>query len=147
MGIALQDWYIERVCNAAAAAQTELVNTTGIDMAGYDGCLFICPLGDVSDTCALTLTIKQDTVVSGGTPTAITGGATTLFTAGATSADNKELVVDVAGQAITKRYLYASLTRTTANAVVNGIYCIKYKAKNKAVTQPATVIASASAAS
>jgi len=40
------------------------------------------------------------------------------------------------------QYIFASLTRTTANAVVGGIIAIQYKAGNKPTTQDATVIAS-----
>ena len=41
------------------------------------------------------------------------------------------------------RYIFASLTRTTANAVVNGIIAIQYKAEYRPTTQDATVIANA----
>lgn len=125
---------------AAAAAQTELV-TDVLDMTGYEGVMFIALTGDVSDTSVLTLTVKGNTANHVSTPTPVTQKATTAFTADATSADSKALVVDLYKPAM--RYVFGSLTRTTANAVVGGIIAIQYNAKTKPTTQDATVIASA----
>lgn len=127
---------------AATAAQTEVL-TSVYDMAGWDGIVYIAYLGDVANTSVLTLTAKENSAnsTSSPTPTAVTDGATSAFTADATSADDKLLVVDVVRPS--KRYQFASLTRTTANAVVNGILAIRYRSRSLPVTQPATVIASA----
>ena len=126
-----QDVRIDRVANAAAAAQTEVL-TSVLDMQGYDGVLFLALLGDVADTSVLTLTAKENTAssTSSPTPTAVSGGAAT-FTAGASNADNKVLAVDVVCP--TKRFVFGSLTRTTANAVVDGIVAVRYKAHAKPV--------------
>lgn len=125
---------------AAAAAQTELV-TDVLDMSGYEGVMFIALTGDVSNTSVLTLTVKGNTANSVSTPTPITQKATDAFTADATSADSKALVVDLYKPAM--RYVFGSLTRTTADAIVGGIIAIQYDAKTKPTTQDATVIASA----
>lgn len=137
----LKDCKITRVENAAAAGQTEL-KTDVLDMSGYDGVMFVAILGDVTDTSVLTLTAKQNTANSDSspTPTSITGASAT-FTAGASDADNKLLVVDVVRP--TSRYVFASLTRTTANAVVDGIIAIQYRSRSVPVTQGSTVLASA----
>jgi hypothetical protein len=42
-----------------------------------------------------------------------------------------------------KRYVFANLTRTTANATIDGIIAIQYRTRNLPVTQPATLAASA----
>jgi hypothetical protein len=125
---------------AAAAAQTELV-TDVLDMSGYEGVLFIALTGDVSDTSVLTLTVKGNSANSVSSPTPVTQKATDAFTAGASTADSKVLMVDVYKP--TLRYLFGSLTRTTANAIVGGIIAIQYGATNKPTSQDATVIASA----
>lgn len=125
---------------AAAAAQTELV-TDVLDMSGYEGVMFIAMLGDVSDTSVLTLTAKGNSANSVSSPTPVTQKATDAFTAGAATADSKILMVDVYKPAL--RYMFASLTRTTANAIVGGIIAIQYEAKTKPTTQDASVIASA----
>ena len=128
------------VSAAASAAQTEIVSDV-LDMAGYDGVMFIALTGDVSDTCVLTLTVKGNTANSTSSPTPVTQKATTAFTANATTADSKAIVVDV--DRPTMRYMFASLTRTTANAVIGGILAIQYSANDKPTTHHASVIASA----
>lgn len=125
---------------AAAAAQTELV-TDVLDMSGYEGVIFIALTGDVTVASVLTLTVKGNSANSVSSPTPVTQKATDAFTAGATSADSKVLMVDVYKP--TLRYMFASLTRTAADAVVGGIIAIQYGANNKPTTQDATVIASA----
>ncbi len=123
---------------AATAGQTELVSDI-LDMQGWDGVMFIALLGDVTDTSVLTLTVKGNSANDASTPTPVTQGAAT-FTAGATSADNKALIVDIGSPML--RYIFASLTRTTANAVVSGIIAIQYNAALKPTSQDASVIAS-----
>ncbi len=125
---------------AAGAAQSELVSDV-LDMSGYDGVLFIALTGDVSDTSVLTLTVKANSANSVSSPTPVTQKATDAFTAGAATADSKVLMVDVYKP--TLRYVFASLTRTAANAIVGGIIAIQYGASNKPTTQDASVIASA----
>lgn len=125
---------------AAAAAQTELV-TDVLDMTGYEGVMFIALTGDVSDTSVLTLTVKGNTANSVSSPAPVTQKATDAFTAGAATADSKVLVVDVYKPAM--RYVFGSLTRTAANAIIGGIIAIQYNAKTKPTTQDASVIASA----
>ena len=128
------------VSAAAAAAQTEIVSDV-LDMAGFDGVMFIALTGDVSDTSVLTLTVKGNTANSTSSPSPVTQKATSAFTAGAATADSKAIVVDVAKP--TMRYMFASLTRTAANAVIGGIIAIQYSANDKPTTQDASVIASA----
>jgi len=125
---------------AAAAAQTELV-TDVLDMSGYEGVMFIALLGDVSDTSVLTLTIKGNSANSVSSPTPVTQKASDAFTAGAATADSKVILVDVYKPVL--RYVFGSLTRTAANAIVGGIIAIQYGAVNKPTAHDASVIASA----
>jgi len=125
---------------SSAAAQTEVL-TSVLDMQGYDGVMFVALLGDVTATSVLTLTVKGNTASSTSSPAPIAQKATTPFTAGASDADSTALVVDVYDPAL--RYVFASLTRTTANAVVNGIIAIQYTAEYVPTTQDVTVLASA----
>ena len=136
----LKDVKVTVVEAAAGAAQTELVSDV-LDMSGYEGVMFIALTGDVSNTCDLTLTVKANSANSVSSPSPITQKATTLFAADATSADSKVLMVDVYKPPL--RYVFASLLRATADAIVGGIIAIQYGAHNKPTTQDATVIASA----
>lgn len=132
---------ITRISNAVAAGTTEVLSSV-LDMQGYDSVMFIVTLGDVTATSVLTLTAKSNTAnsTSSPTPSSITDGSCT-FTAGASDADNKLMIVDVLRPS--KRYVFASLTRTTANAVVDSITAIQYCSRSVDVTQGSTVLASA----
>ncbi len=123
---------------AAAAAQTELVSDV-LDMQGWDGVIFVALFGDVTDTAVLGLTVKGNTANHVSSPAPVTQAAA-AFTAGASNADSKALVVDVCDPML--RYVFASVTRTVANAVVNGVIAIQYSAESKPTTQDASVIAS-----
>lgn len=136
----LKNVKVTPVAASAVAATTEVL-TSVLDMSGYDGVMFIALLGDVTTASVLTLTAKANTASSTSSPTPVTQVATAAFTADGTSADDKALVVDVYDPML--RYVFASLTRTAANAVVNGIIAIQYKAEFRPTTQAATVIASA----
>lgn len=134
----LKDAKITRVENAAAAAQTELT-TDILDMSGYDSVMFCAVLGDVTATSVLTLSLKDNSANSTSGSSAISGASAT-FTAGASDADNKLLIVDCYRPS--QRYVYASLTRTTADAVVDGIIAIQYNSRAVPQTQGSTVLAS-----
>ena len=136
----LKNVKVTPVAASAVAAQTEVL-TSVLDMSGFDGVMFIALLGDVTATSVLTLTAKGNSASSTSSPTPVTQVATAAFTAGASDADDKALVVDVYDPQL--RYVFASLTRTVANAVVNGIIAIQYKAEFRPTTQAATVIAAA----
>lgn len=138
----LKDCVITQILDPVVAG-TSTQTTDVLDMAGFDGCLIICSLGDVTSGSVLTLTAKENTAnsVSSPTPVAVTGGATAAFTADASSADNKLLIVDVVRPSY--RYLFATLTRATQNAVINSIIAIQYRGKSLPVTQSSDVIASA----
>lgn len=133
-----KDTKITRVANSAVAAQTA-VSSSILDMAGYDGVVFVAALGDVTTSCVLTLKAEQDDVNAAGGMASLTGNAT--FTAGASDADNKLLIVDVIRP--TKQYVRATLTRTAANAVVDGIFAIQYRSSSRPVTADSSVLASA----
>lgn len=129
------------VVSPAATAATSAIDSSILDMQGYEGVMFIALTGDVTATSDLTLTIKGNSANHLTVPTPITQKATTLFAAGAADADSKALVVDLYKPAL--RYVFANLTRATANAVIGGIIAIQYQAGNKPTTNDASVIASA----
>lgn len=133
----LKNIKIDRVSAAAAAAQTA-INSDIVDMVGFDGCIFIAVLDEVTVNSVLTLTVEQNTVNSATGMASI--GATAAHTATATDADSKLLVVDVCQPL--ERYLRAVLTRTAADAVVGSILAFQYRASELPVTQSADVLVS-----
>lgn len=140
----LKDMKVDRVMNAVAAG-TSAQNSSVLDMQGYDSVCFILLLGEVLDTAVITLTAKGNTAssVSSPTPLAYTEAVAT-WTADATNADNKVLAVDV--QKPRERYVFANVTRTTANVVIDGIIAVRYNGANVPLTTAvqAGLLASAS---
>jgi hypothetical protein len=135
-----KDVKVTVVSPAAGAAQTEIKSSV-LDMQGYEGVMFVALLGDVTSGSVLKLTAKGNTANSTTSPSPITQKATAEVTAGASDADSKALVVDVYKP--TLRYQFASLTRTTQDAIVGGIIAIQYTAEYRPTTHDASVIASA----
>lgn len=124
---------VDRVANAAAAAQTE-VDSDSVDMSGFNGVRFIALLGAVSTSGVPKLKVQQssdDGVADGWSDIEGSGAAAT------DADDNKLLMVDV--KFPQKRYLRAALTRTGGDCVLDGIIAEKYGASLAAVTQPSDV--------
>lgn len=134
----LKDAKISRVVNGAAAGTSDQTSAAALDMTGFDSVLFFACLGDVTNTSVLTLTAYSvaTNAVTGGA----SEGATAAFTADATSADQAIIAVEVHRPA--NRYVYCTLNRATANAVLDGIFAIQFNSKAMPVTQAAGLIAS-----
>jgi hypothetical protein len=122
----------------AAVAGTTALTTDVVDMQGFDSVAFIAQLGDVTDTSVLTLTGFTNDTNDTNSPTQLADAVT--FTAGASNADNKLLVLEL--HKPRERYVYATLARATANAVVNGILAVLFNSNSRPVIQDASVIAS-----
>lgn len=132
-----RDILFTKVSNGATAGQTE-VDSSILDMSGYQGVIFIVDLATVVDASVLTLTVQQNTANSTSGMAAITGASCT-FTASGSS--NTIMFVDVYEPL--QRYLRAAFTRTAQNATVNTIVALQYKSMKKPTVQGSTVLASA----
>lgn len=127
---------ITRVENAAAAGTTDL-ETDILDMAGFEGVVFIAHLGDVTSGSVLNLKAQQNTANSTSGMADIVGAGAGA-TAGASDYDNKDLILDL--QQVEERYVRGVLVIDTQNAVVNGITAIQYGPRALPVTQPSSVV-------
>lgn len=134
----LKEMKIKRVMNAVVAG-TSAQSTSAQDMAGFDSVCFVALLGTVTDNSVLTLTINENTTNSNSGGSAVTNGATAAATAATSS--SLLLVVDVHN--ITKQYVYATLTRTAQNAVIDGMIAIFYNARSVPQGLDATILAAA----
>lgn len=129
------------VCSPDAAGATTDLDGTVIDMAqdeGYDGICLIAHLGDVADTSAINLKLMGSATSDGASPSL--ENEIGSVAAGAATHDDKLLVLDTRGPA--NRYVFSRLVRGTANAAVNSVVAILYKARKVPVVQGADVIAS-----
>jgi hypothetical protein len=137
MSIELSKECIVSVASNAVAAGVTPVNTAVYDMAGFDAISFICKFNTVVDTSVLGLQAWENSTNSTSGATEVTNG-TASFTA--LTSSNNMLVVDVIRPKL--RFVFATLTRTVANATVDSILALQYRAKNIPVTLSANVLAS-----
>lgn len=110
--------------------------STSVDMAGWDGCLFVGIVGVITTTGTVLLAVQQsaDNVNFNALV-----GATAQADLAADS--DKMLMIDV--QNPTDRYLNTLLTRAAANSIYGGTIAIQYRGKNLPCTQPAAMLAAA----
>jgi hypothetical protein len=141
----LKEYKITRVLNSVAAGVTAQ-NGTELDMAGYDGVAHILFLNTVVTTCVLTLQL-QDTATTGSGYANITPAIVTITDAGGATS-NLMIVLDVVVPQL--RFVRCVVTRTVANATLDGMVAIQYRSKARgnvgmpqALVQPAGVVASA----
>ena len=135
-----KDVKITVVAPLATAAQTA-VDSSILDMQGYEGVMFIAMLGAATATAVLTLTVKGNTANSLTVPAPVTQKATAAYTAAGTASDSKAIMVDLYKPAM--RYVFAEYTRTVANAALGGIIAIQYNGTNKPTANDASIIAEA----
>ena len=135
----------DRVSNPVALGYTD-VDSDRIDMQTYsaDAVTFGCELGSVETGAVLELQVWEHTS-DAAAGTEITDGNVT-FTAGATDADDKVFLVTVARSKITKRYVYCTLVRATAQAEVDSMFAIIHCPRTLPMTQSADVLDSATLA-
>jgi len=131
-GYLTQEAVVTRV-NNAAAVNTTSINTTILDMTGYEGVVFIASFGTVTD--GTTGLKAQDGADSGLSDAADLAGTSVT---GATS--NKMILLEIVKPV--KQYIRAVVLRGgSTGAVLDGVIAIQYRATaaNLPTTQPASV--------
>lgn len=124
----MEEIKITKVADASAAALTT-INSAPIDMAGFDGCVFLTNSGTVLATGTALVKVQQDTVVGMGT------AADLLASGQAFVAGNNNLSVAVDLRRPIKRFLRLVITRAVAMSDWGPVYALQYRAKKKPVTQ------------
>lgn len=120
---------------AVAAGATAITPSNGIDMAGFDGCIFIVTIGTITAGAVTSIEVHQSSDDGDSDSyTAIAGTNVAI----ADDEDNKIFYVDVINPR--ERYLKLIVNRATQNAVLNSIVAIQYKAGNSPVAHDVTVI-------
>ena len=116
----------------AGAAGTSAITSSAVDTAGFDGCLFIVPLGTIVASAVTSIKVQQcDT--SGGSYADLTGTNQTI----ADTDDDKLLYVDVFRPR--EQFLKLVVSRATQNATIGGIIAVLYNARSRPVTHGSNV--------
>lgn len=119
-----------RVLDYQAAGTTDTLTSDRVNMAGYDGVLFIASIGTVVDTGTATMVSRQ-------AATDISGSAHSGSSVVATTGDSdKFIAIDIKNLGDPgDQYVGVTLVRATANIVVNEIIAIQYGPRTLPVTQ------------
>lgn len=111
----------------AGAAAATAITTSAIDMAGFDGCVFIIPLGTIVSGAVTSAKVQQcDT--TGGSYADLTGTSVTILD----TDDDKLKYIDVYRPQ--EQFLKCVVSRATQNATIGGILAIQYKGRHLPVT-------------
>lgn len=159
----MSDTFLERnvisLGKDLVADGTAEVLSAVVDTEGFDEVTFIVKHGDVDAAAVMTYTVKENTAnsTSSPTPTTITGtvvtgtgatissGALTI-TESSGNLDDKIIAITVKGSAITKRYVFLSITCSAESHEIDAIITIKSRARSLPVSQSSDVVATLQAA-
>lgn len=138
----LKNVKVTQVLGYYAAAQTTR-KADIIDMAGFDGVMFIFEFGTILETGTILGAVYGDAANSTSNMAALVG--TSAYTVTATTAAYAKscIVVDVyQPDPVLHRYLEAQIQLGTANAVILGITAIQYTGRVHPDTQSTSVLKS-----
>jgi hypothetical protein len=127
-------------CLAPVSAGSSINSNSDIlDMAGWDGVVFIVPITDSATGGIATLTVEGDEANADTGMTALTGASVTetSLTPG-DDLNNKLLIVDVFHPLL--RYIQGVVTSSGANIAYGNMIAIRYRGKVAPVIDDATVI-------
>jgi len=116
---------ISRVLNGVAAG-TSVQAGSAVDMQGYDGVMFIALLGALTATQVTSMEAHQSS--DNAAADAFTALLASKVGPLADGDSNKCLVLDVWRPQ--ERYVKPVINRATANAVIDGVIAIQYKARS-----------------
>lgn len=120
----LKNMEINQVLGYYAAGVTKRTSDI-LDMAGYEGVMFIAGLGTIIEDGTLDVYVEQNTANNtSGMARLATTTAHTVTAANATLAKSA-IVVDVYRPQ--ERYVQCNITPATQNAVILGIVAVRYK--------------------
>lgn len=129
----LKEAQFKSAMNAQAAGTTS-VNGTGIDTGGFDGVCFVAHIGTLTATQVTYLKVQMSNDNGGSDAYADYGGTGGKCGPMADADSNKCLVLDVFQP--TKRWVRPVIVRGTANAVIDSVVAILYRAMKQAPVQP-----------
>jgi hypothetical protein len=111
-------------------------NSTGLDMSGFDGVLYIGTMGVITGSGTNTLTAQDS--ADNSTFSAIATPSAIASTCNASASTNCAMVLNV--HKPLKRYQRVALVRGAANSIGAGVIAIQYTAKEAPTTHDATTV-------
>lgn len=131
-----KDIEIREVLAPVSAGSSIDSNSDRIDMAGYEGVIFVTPITDSVDTGVATLTVEQNSSDSDSGMAALSGAVDTATSAANDDLNGQFLQVEVYRPR--ERYVQAVLTSATANIAYGNTIAILYGKKKLPITAHST---------
>lgn len=113
----------------ATAAGTSAINSGIVDMAGYDGVVFLTSTGTVLATGTATIKAQQGAASNLSDAADLTGTSQSFVD----TDDNKSVAIDI--KRPVERYLRCVITRAVANSDWGPIWALQYRTRQMPVTQ------------
>lgn len=105
------------------AAGTTAITSSALDMAGFDGVLFIIPAGTIVSGGVQSIKVT-DCTTTGGSYNDVTGTNQTI----ADTDDDKCYYIDIQRPAL--QFLKVVISRATQNATFGGIFALQYQKRS-----------------
>jgi hypothetical protein len=121
----IQNIKVDPIGALVASANNTDNDSKTVDMAGWDGCLFIAEVALLTKGGVAALTIEGIATDATGTGTALTGAVATVTETASALYANSLLIVNV--RRPQKRYLQAVRTTTTQTGTFGPCIAIRYK--------------------
>lgn len=119
---------IDQVLGYYAAGTTKRTSAI-LDMAGYDGVMFVASLGTIIEAGTIDVFAEQNTANSTSGMARLAGQTAHTVTAANALLAYSAIVVDIAN--LTEQYVQCNITPATQNAVILGIVAIRYSGRVK----------------
>lgn len=124
---------ITRVSNAVAAGTSD-VTCSEINMAGYEGVLFMVAFGTITSGAVTSIKAQQDIVTGMANAADLTGTGVTV----ADTSSNKVFWLDIYKPE--EQFVRCIIDRGIQNAVVDGVWAIQYGAHKVPTTHDSTTV-------
>lgn len=135
----LKDCQIDWVDDVEAAGSSIDSNSARLDMANWDGVLFVTPIKDSAATGVGTLKVEENSSDADSGMTLIAGASAAATCAVNDDLNNKLLIVDVYRPQ--ERYVQAVRTSATANIAFGDVFAFRYKGRKAPFTQDTSTVA------
>jgi hypothetical protein len=123
---------VVRLSNGVVAGTSEIDSST-LDTAGYDGAVIVTAFGAITAGSVVAVKLQDGATTS---PTTDVLGSSQAV---ADTDDNKQVLHDIYRPR--NRYLRVVVTRTSQNAVLDGIWAILYRGRKEPIAVDTTSVA------
>ena len=121
--------------NTGESAAQSTITSDEIDMAGFEGVMFLVHMGTIDGSAVTSTFVRQATATGMGSAATLTGSTHTIADTG----DDSIYLTDVYRPL--EQFLDVRVSRGTSNSVIQSIVAIQYNGRKPPVTHDASTVA------